>query len=142
MLRRNDRYSEARIERLSAEQRDTIERLRALTQESESSLTLHNENTATSLRRRLLQIREEIASIVAKLGREFCNCRFSTEVSLERIEQFEAEMAIHCPIHGPRRLGTVVVISVAGSHPNRSRLEQLIREYDRRCQVWKDGGRQ
>jgi hypothetical protein len=135
------RYSDARSKRLSTVQRDTIQKLRALTQESESLSALHNQNTATP-RRRLLNLSEEIASLVKDLARDFCNCRFSTEVSLGKIEDFEAEMEIQCPIHGPCRLGTLVVVSVHGFGPNKSRIEQLIQEYDRRCQLWKDGGRQ
>lgn len=134
-------YSDARNKRWSTVQRDTIQKLLALTQESKSPSALNSQNSATP-RLRLLNLSEEIASIVNYLARDFCNCRFSTEVSVGKIEDFEAEMKIQCPIHGPCRLGTIIVVSVHGFHPNKSRLEQLIKEYDRRCQLWKDGGRQ
>lgn len=134
-------YSDARSDRLSTVQRDTIKKLRALTQESKSLSAFNNQKNATP-RRRLLNLSEEIASVVMYLARDFCNCRFSTEVSVGKIEDFEAEMAIRCPIHGPCRLGTLVVVSVHGPHPNKSRLQQLIQEYDRRFQEWEGGGRQ
>jgi hypothetical protein len=139
MFRRNDREPNSRVNQLSTAE-TAVRKLRALTQGLESVSPFDDQNAA-SRRRRLLRVREGIASITKKLARPFCNCRFSTEVDIEHTEEFEAKMNVPCPIHGPCRLGVLIIISVHGSDSGKARLGQLIQEYARRCQLWKEGVR-
>jgi hypothetical protein len=136
MFHRNDQEPNLRVDQLSTAE-TVAQKLRALTQGLESISPFDTQNTA-SRRRRLLRVREGIASVAKMLARPFCNCRFSTEVDFEHTEEFEAEMNVPCPIHGPCRLGVLIIISVHGSD-GKARREQLIQEYYRRCQLWKEG---
>jgi hypothetical protein len=139
MFRRNDRDPNSRVDQLSTTE-TAVQKLRALTQGPESVSPFDNQNAA-SRGRRLLRVREGIASIAKNLARPFCNCRFSTEVDIEHTDEFEAEMNVPCPIHGPCRLGVLIIISVQGSDTGRARREQLIQEYYRRYQLSKEGAR-
>src|ERR1700746_3077109 len=65
----------------------------------------------------------------------------SLELFCMHTEEFEAEVNVPCPIHGPCRLGVLIIISVQGSDPGKARREQLIQEYYRRCHLWKEGAR-
>ena len=136
MYRRNDQKSTPQGDQLTTTE-NVVQKLRVLTEGLESVSPLDNQN-ATSRRRRLLRVREGIASIATKLARPFCNCRLSTEVDIEHAEDFETAMNVPCPIHGPCRLGVLVIVSVYGPHPGQARLEYLIQEYDRRWRRWKE----
>ena len=137
MFRRNDQESNSRVDELSISG-NAVQKLRALARGLESVSPLDKQN-ATSRRRRLLKVREGIASITKQLARPYCNCRFSTEVDIEHTEKFETEMNVSCPIHGPGRLGVLMIILVDRPDPRKARLEQLIQEYDRRWRLWKAG---
>ena len=134
----NEQKFTSEVDRLSTTE-TVIQKLRVLVEGVESLSPLGNQN-AISRRRRLLRVSEGIARIATKLARPFCNCRFSTIVDIEHAEEFQAAMNVPCPIHGPGRLGLLVIVSVDDPYPGQTRLEDLIQEYDRRWRRWKEVG--
>lgn len=112
----------------------TIAKVRSLLEglESESIFVNH---TPRDRKQRLLKIREEISQIARNQTRSFCNCAQITPAESWFWEEFEAEMRISCPIHGPCRLGIIVPVMgyPSDGDPRDRRLAELLREYHRRC---------
>jgi hypothetical protein len=87
------------------------------------------------MRQRLLKIRTEIIQIARNEARCLCNCEQITVAESWFWEEFETKMNVSCPIHGPCRLGEIVVFTgyPSDGDPRDRRLAELLREYDRRC---------
>jgi hypothetical protein len=113
---------------------DALNKLRALINENQFQTILENRNAA-SQRKRLREIQEEIKRIAKRLARPLCNCRGITVAESWRCDEFAKEMEIVCPIHGQRRLGAIVTVSgyPSAGNPGDHRLQELVREYWRRC---------
>src|SRR6266576_909348 len=106
-----DQDPSRRTKRSDVQESDTVTKLRSLLQKLDSESILGTYN-ATSRKRRLLKMRQEIARIARKQARSVCNCNLITAVTKWKLEDFEAELNDRCAIHGACRLG--VIVSVGG----------------------------
>jgi hypothetical protein len=122
--------------------RDTTpEKLRAIIHALERE-TARCKQSARARKKRLELALHELTKIAKKELRPFCCCEQITVVTNYELDAFEAKMAIACPVHGLCRLGILVTI---GAHPSERdprdrRLEELVKEYQRRCIRLKRGG--
>jgi hypothetical protein len=118
---------------------ETVAKWRSLLQglDAKSSFVNH---TTRDRKQSLLKMREEIAKIARREVRFLCNCAQITVAESWFWEKFAAEMNIPCPIHGPCRLG--IILTVMGypgdGDPHDRRLEELLREYSRRCATYRE----
>ena len=98
-----------------------------------------------SLRKRLAKLEQEHADRVRRKRLRDCNCaeeKLAVALSMENIEDFEAEMNRTCPVHGFRSLGELVAIvfqapsETRGGTPTElsSKLLQLVDTYDLRLE--------
>ena len=110
----------------------SLQKLKAVAQALECAS--RNDDPATT-KKRLAAMRDGIARIVKKELRPFCICEQITVVDKCKLANFEAKMAIPCPVHGPCRLGVIVAIRGYPDEgdPRDHRLHELVREYRRRC---------
>lgn len=90
----------------------------------------------------LAKLRQEVSRIAIKESAWLCNCESITVVESWRCEEFAAKMQILCPIHGPGRLGVIVVVTgmPEDCDPMDKKLAGLLREYDRKCAAWSKKG--
>jgi hypothetical protein len=112
----------------------TPEKLCAIAQALEREIALYNQN-ARARKKRVAAALDELTKIVKKELRPFCNCQRITVITTAELDEFEAKMAIPCPVHGLSRLGILVTI---GAYPNEHdprdrRLDELVKQYQRSC---------
>jgi hypothetical protein len=119
---------------LKMEDSGIIEKLRALAQGLECG-SISNDQNATTRKKRLAAVRDDIARIVEKELRPFCICQQITVANSCELADFEAKMGIPCPVHGPCRLGIIVRVGcyLNDGDPRDRRLHELVQEYRRRC---------
>jgi len=117
---------------------ETVANLRYLIRGLESRSIFLN-HTPRDRKKRLLKIREELTRITQKEARFLCNCQQITVAFSRFWEEFAAKMNIPCPIHGPCRLGIIVSFGdYPEDAPNNRRLDELVRDYRRRCVTYRN----
>jgi hypothetical protein len=111
-----------------------LEKLCTIARALEREIALYNQNTRAR-KKRVAAALNELTKIVKKELRPFCNCQQITVITTAELEEFEAKMAIPCPVHGLGRLGILVTIAAYPSERDSRdrRLEELVKQYQRRC---------
>jgi len=110
---------------------EILAKLKFLTRRSESQ-SASKPLSSIDLEQRLVQMRAEVAEIVRKEARSFCNCKQITVIAGQTPEEFEAEMNIACPIHEFRRLGAIVRLETLPPDDEDLRIRELTEMYYRR----------
>ena len=112
----------------------TLEKLCKIGDALEREIALYNQN-ARARKKRVAAALNELRKIVKKELRPFCNCQRITVITTAELDEFEAKMAIPCPVHGLSRLGILVTIAAYPSERDARdrRLEELVKQYQRRC---------
>lgn len=87
----------------------------------------------------LAKLSEQVSKLAIKESLWLCNCELITVVESWHCEEFAAKMQVICPVHGPARLGVIVMVTGMPDEPDPmdKKLAGLLREYDRRCADWK-----
>ena len=134
-------YPNRPIKQSDAPDDETVARFRSLFQGLALKAFRKNQ-TASSLRQRLLTLSDEIARLVRNEARSRCVCRCKAITVLEswNLELAVAELNDQCSIHGPFRLGVIVAVTGYPSEADsRDRqLQDLLRAHDRRCVIFRN----
>lgn len=87
------------------------------------------------LRKRLANVEQGLATIAKQEGVSNCICSPATLALPDQPEEFEAEMNRKCPVHGFRRLGTIMrvrFVEADGTIVESPKLDQLLETYEAR----------
>ena len=109
---------------------EILAKLKSLARTSESQSN-YKSLSSRELEQRLVQMRAQVAEIVRKEARSFCNCEQITVIAGQTPEEFEAELQAACPVHGLRILGIIVHLGTLPPDDDDRRIGELIKSYNR-----------